>query len=216
MPTTSPVPLPPLADQAATLVQLGVHAAAGIEAEVVHAAARHESPGALLVLRDAAPSALAPLMSHNGRPGFVVEDMTDVDRFTPHGVDPPGAIYLVHGIDRGDDLRNQTPDETYPVLTARGHTPLTLVEGLHLLLQRPELLEPNHCFMTTASRLRKDTGRLDSRTPALWISGGTGRDGRERRGAPKVGWCWAGNRHTWLGIASAEARSVLPGADGAA
>ncbi|MFD0272242.1 DUF5701 family protein [Streptomyces sp. NPDC127106] len=27
---------------------------------------------------------------------------------------------------------------------------------------------------------------------------GTGRDGRERRNAPKVGWCWWGNRHTWL------------------
>ena len=32
----------------------------------------------------------------------------------------------------------------------------------------------------------------------------TGRDGSERRGAPKVGWCWAGNRHTWLGFASTE------------
>lgn len=56
------------------------------------------------------------------------------------------------------------------------------------------------------SRLRKRTGHLDSRTPALWISNGTGRDGRERRGAPEVGWCRAGNRHTWPGFASAAAR----------
>jgi hypothetical protein len=50
---------------------------------------------------------------------------------------------------------------------------------------------------------RKPNGkRLDARTPAVWISGGTGRDGVESRGAPKVGWCWAGNRHTWLGFAS--------------
>ncbi|MGH3631886.1 MAG: DUF5701 family protein [Sciscionella sp.] len=24
--------------------------------------------------------------------------------------------------------------------------------------------------------------------------------------APKLGWCWAGNRHTWLGFASASRR----------
>ena len=45
-----------------------------------------------------------------------------------------------------------------------------------------------------------------TRTPALWISNGTGRDGRERKGAPKLGWCWWGNRHTWLGIASCQGR----------
>ncbi|HET8601796.1 MAG TPA: DUF5701 family protein, partial [Segeticoccus sp.] len=29
------------------------------------------------------------------------------------------------------------------------------------------------------------------------------------RNAPKIGWCWAGNRHTWLGFASAAAREQL-------
>ncbi len=60
--------------------------------------------------------------------------------------------------------------------------------------------------MTIGSRKPKARGGLDSRTPALWISNGTGRDGTERKAAPKVGWCWAGNRHTWLGFASADAR----------
>jgi len=63
--------------------------------------------------------------------------------------------------------------------------------------------------MTIASRVRKGA-RLDARTPAIWISGGTGRDGRENRDAPKVGWCWAGNRHTWLGFASTGA-TTRPG-----
>ena len=54
-------------------------------------------------------------------------------------------------------------------------------------------------------------GTLDARTPALWISNGTGRDGAANRNAPKVGWCWAGNRHTWLGFASAAHRSPLRG-----
>ena len=34
-------------------------------------------------------------------------------------------------------------------------TPLTLGEGIHWLLQRPEVLERNHCVMTIGSRLRK-------------------------------------------------------------
>lgn len=49
---------------------------------------------------------------------------------------------------------------------------------------------------------------LDARTPAVWISSGTGHDGAHNRNAPKVGWSWAGNRHTWLGFASAARRSA--------
>ncbi|MGP9538043.1 DUF5701 family protein [Brachybacterium sp. AOP43-C2-M15] len=30
---------------------------------------------------------------------------------------------------------------------------------------------------------------------------------KERKDAPKLGWCWWNNRHTWIGIASAAARS---------
>ena len=41
-----------------------------------------------------------------------------------------------------------------------------------------------------------------ARTPAIWISGGTGRDGAQNTGAPKVGWCWHNNHHSWLGFAS--------------
>ena len=102
-----------------------------------------------------------------------------------------------------------SPDEALPAITARGRSPLTLGEGLHWLLQQPAALERNHCFMTIGSRLRRPDGRLDARTPALWISNGTGRDGAERKGAPKVGWCWAGNRHTWLGFASTAGRTAL-------
>nr|WP_235673083.1 DUF5701 family protein [Mycolicibacterium hodleri] len=29
------------------------------------------------------------------------------------------------------------------------------------------------------------------------------------RNAPKIGWCWAGNRHTWLGFASSSGRRPL-------
>jgi Family of unknown function (DUF5701) len=106
-------------------------------------------------------------------------------------------------------MANWSPDEALPAIVGAGRMPLTLPEGIHWLLQRPDVLDRNHCFMTIGSRVRRPSGALDARTPALWISNGTGRDGRERRDAPKVGWCWAGNRHTWLGFASTPGRTAL-------
>ncbi|WP_083906294.1 DUF5701 family protein [Mycobacterium sp. JS623] len=53
---------------------------------------------------------------------------------------------------------------------------------------------------------RKPDGSLDARTPALWISDGTDRDGLANRNASKVRCCWADNRHTWLRFASASGR----------
>jgi hypothetical protein len=153
-------------------------------------------------------SALAPLLRLNGKPGFVVADMTDVDEFAPiPSVTLPDAPqYVLRDVDRGDAMANWSPDEALRAIEESGRTPLTLTEGLHWLLQQPDVLERNHCFMTIGSRRRKPDGSLDARTPAVWISNGTGRDGPANRNAPKVGWCWAGNRHTWLGFASASGR----------
>ncbi len=176
--------------------------------------------GTLLVLspESVAASRLAPLLRLDDKAGFVVRDMGDVDTFAPiEGIElPRSTVYLAHDVDRGDDLANWSPDEALPAIHDRGRTPLTLTEGMHLLLQRPEALERNHCFMTIGSRLTKPNGSLDARTPALWISNGTGRDGADRRNAPKVGWCWAGNRHTWLGFASAGGRSAVDALSGCA
>jgi uncharacterized protein DUF5701 len=204
--------LPPLPEQARRLVDLGVPGAAEAWVTAGCAATRAAPPDdALLVVHPAiaAPSALAPLVSINGKPGFVVTDMTDLDEFEPIVSLPDSPIYLAVGPNRGGDMANWSPDEALPAIAARGRTPLTLTEGLHWLLQRPGALERNGCFMTIASRRRKPDGRTDARTPAIWFSNGTGRDGRENRDAPKIGWCWAGNRHTWLGFASAAARGSL-------
>ncbi|MGV9318074.1 DUF5701 family protein [Streptomyces sp. NPDC003660] len=202
----------PLSTQAERLIELGVHEIAGLSAAEVRAAAKGEGDGLLAVRPDLAPaSVLAPLLRRQDKAGFVVTDMTDVDLFTPLDVIdlPDTPLYLVGGVDRGDDMANWSPDEALPALTAGSRTPLLLTEGIHWVLQQPDALERNHCFMTIGSRLRKPKGTLDARTPALWISNGTGRDGRERRDAPKVGWCWAGNRHTWLGFASGAGRRGL-------
>ncbi len=199
------------AAQAERLIELGVHEIAGIAADDVRAFA--EKAGAdddvlLVVHPDSAPaSALAPLLRRDDKPGFIVTDMRDVDAFVPSGIElPDSPLYFVTGIDRGDHMSNWSPEEALPALTEAGRTPLALAEGIHWVLQQPSVLERNRCFMTIGSRLRKANGALDARTPAIWISNGTGRDGRERRDAPKVGWCWWGNRHTWLGFASTTGR----------
>lgn len=213
MPGALPI-LPPLSDQAGRLIELGAHEIGGLSAAGLRAAAMGAEPrNALLVLHpDCVPaSALASLLEHGGKPGFVVADMADVDQFSAieSAVLPAGPLYLVADLHRGDEMANWSPDEALPAISAAARTPLTLGEGMQWLLQQPGVLERNHCFMTIGSRLRTANGALDARTPAVWISNGTGRDGAENRNAPKVGWCWAGNRHSWLGFASAGSRIRL-------
>ncbi|MFC7343221.1 DUF5701 family protein [Saccharopolyspora griseoalba] len=214
--------LPSLVDQAERLVALGlVGAAPGAPSadELLGAADRlggAASAGSLLVVADAVlpPSALVPGLRRRvgGRapaekPGFVVADMPDIDDFapTPTTVVPDAVVYAATDPDRGDAMRNWSPAEAEASILERGRTPFTVAEGVHWALQAPEVLARNACYMMIGSRLRKAKG-FDSRTPALWISNGSGRDGRERRGAPKAGWCWWNNRHTWLGFASGAAR----------
>jgi hypothetical protein len=204
-------PLPPLSKQAERLIELGVHELAGLSATELRAAAGVDSGDSLLAVHPGRTpaSTLAPLLVHGGKAGFVVIDMSDVDSFTAieEVTLPASPTYLLGHVDRGDLMSNWSPDEALPAITAAGRTPLTLTEGIFWLLQQPAFLERNHCFMTVGSRLRRENNRLDARTPGIWISNGTGRDGTANRSAPKVGWCWAGNRHAWLGFASAATRT---------
>lgn len=204
--------LPSVSAQAERLIALGVHDVAELSREWCREVADRfgNEAGLLVVHPDRAPaSAVVDSLSVDGRKCFIVSDMSDVDDFTaiPSIELPHAPIYVLRDLDRGDAMANWSPDEALPAIENAGRTPLTLNEGLHWLLQSPEVLERGHCFMTIGSRRRKPDGGLDARTPALWISNGTGRDGPANRNAPKVGWCWAGNRHTWLGFASAGSRS---------
>jgi hypothetical protein len=213
---TAELTLPSLRAQAERLIALGVHDTANLSADQLREVTiQPQSEAALLVVHpDVAPaSAVAGALSVNGKPAFVVSDLSDVDEFTPipSAELPDAPVYLVRALDRGDAMANWSPDEALPAIDGAGRTPLALTEGLHWVLQQPEVLQRRHCFMTIGSRRRKKDGSLDSRVPAVWISNGTGRDGPGNRDAPKVGWCWAGNRHTWLGFASAAERLTLDG-----
>ena len=107
---------------------------------------------------DRAPaSKLAPLLEHGGKRGFVVADMSDADEFAPiESVElPAGPVYVTVDPDRGDHMANCSPDEALPAIIAAGRTPLTLGEGIHWLLQQPEVLERNHCFMVEGTKLNE-------------------------------------------------------------
>jgi hypothetical protein len=214
---TNPVPtstttfapaLPAASVQVERLIALGVHDLAGLSADALRGAAAGIAGNALFALHPAVvpASALAPLVLVDDRRAFVVADMTDVDEFTPVMDLPDQPAYAVEDLDRGDAMRNWSPDEAASEIASAGRSPLLLTEGLYWLLHQPEALERGSCFMTIGSRKPKPGNTFDTRTPAVWISNGTGRDGVEHRGAPKVGWCWWGNRHTWLGMASAAGR----------
>jgi hypothetical protein len=204
--------LPSVSAQAERLIAVGLHELAELPEEWLREVADRSGndAGLLVVHPDLAPaSAVVGSLSVDGRKAFIVSDMSDVDEFVPitSVAVPTTPIYVLRDLDRGDAMANWSPNEALQAIEDAGRTPLTLTEGLHWLLQRPEVLERGRCFMTIGSRKPKAKGGLDARTPAVWISNGTGRDGGANRDAPKVGWCWAGNRHTWLGFASAGSRN---------
>ena len=62
------------------------------------------------------------------------------------------------------------------------------------MTQHPELFAERNAFQALASR--SATPPYTRRVPSFWVS----------KGAPRLGWCWAGNPHTWLGAASASSR----------
>lgn len=155
-------------------------------------------PFVLVISTAVVPAELSmPQTALNGRPGFVDRTAADIERFVP--IDrltiPPGPAYLVLDVDRGAETLNVRPDDALDTITAQGRSPLTVAEGIALVTHSPETLAKNNCFSLVGSRCG------DRRVPALWIS----------KGAPKLGWCWAGNPHTWLGSASCAARlGVVP------
>lgn len=106
---------------------------------------------------------------------------------------PRRRAYLLLDIDRGKKTLNVAPDEALKIIKKAKRSPLTIDEGIAILTHYPDFLKKNNCFSMLASRCG------DRRVPALWLSAGR----------PKLGWCWAGNPHTWLGSASCSKRIGL-------
>ena len=130
-----------------------------------------------------------------GGAGFTTMEPDDLARFRPlPELRVPVAPYLLLDVDLGADTLNRTPADVLPELTAAGRSPLTIAEGLAVLVSDHGVLRSRNCFSLLGSRAG------DKRVPALWVSA--------RR--PRLGWCYQGAPHTWLGSASCAARRGLP------
>jgi hypothetical protein len=151
-------------------------------------------PFVLVITKEIAPPDRTMTLTRlNGKPGFADYDADDLKRFDPiKELEVPDRLaYLVFDIDRGAETLNVTPDAAMVTITAQGRTPLTVDEGIAFVTHYPDSLAKNNCFSLVGSRCG------DRRVPAIWIS----------KKAPKLGWCWAGNPHTWLGSASCADRA---------
>jgi hypothetical protein len=124
--------------------------------------------------------------------GFTRMEGEELERFAPiDGVEvPAGEAYLVTDVDTGHATLNVTPDDALPGIVAAGRSPLTISEGVAVLTHDPHVLKEQNAFSLLGSRCG------DRRVTALWVSAGK----------PRLGWCWAGNPHTWLGSASCASR----------
>jgi hypothetical protein len=126
-----------------------------------------------------------------GGSGFTTMEAEDIARFRPlPELDVPSAPYLLLDVDTGIETLGLTPAEVAPQLVARGRSPLTIAEGLSVLVSDPGILKARNAFSLLGSRAG------DKRVPALWTSA--------RR--PRLGWCYQGAPHSWLGSASCAGR----------
>lgn len=103
----------------------------------------------------------------------------------------PETPYLLRGLDRGSRFRDVAPRDAVQVLVDEGRLPLTLTEGVALLLLEPGMLSDGNAIQMPGSR---DSSK---RIPSLW---------RTKQRRTRLGWCFAGVPHSWMGVASAEAR----------
>jgi hypothetical protein len=159
-----------------------------------YTAARRQliEPGGVRVDPALDPVAALAAIELDGKPGFTDMDAAEIARFQPiAGVEIPVEPYELVGFDAGEEFLNVPPGQALPAILAAGRSPLTIAEGLTVLLRDPELLGERNCFSLLGSR------RGDRRVPVLWIKA----DGR-----PRLGWCWEGAPHTWLGSASCAGR----------
>ena len=126
-----------------------------------------------------------------GRSGFTdmqdeIDDYRPIDGLTV----PDAAAYLLLDVDTGAGTLNVRPNDALPLIIGQGRSPLTVDEGVAVVTQFPEVFKARNAFQALGFRA------ANKRIPSFWIS----------KGAPRLGWCWAGNPHTWLGAASAGGR----------
>ena len=193
-----PVALTPdLHQQVDRLVSLGWPALAGLSSSQFRArlapVVSLDRAGLLVVTRRLVdPFVAVPTLELRGRTGFTSMTGGELTGFVPLPLMevPDVDAYLLLDVSPGPDTLNLPPGFVLPTLVAAGRSPLTVEEGVAVVAQHPEVLSDENCFSLAGSRCG------DKRVPAIWLSA--------RR--PRLGWCWEGAPHTWLGAASCGGR----------
>lgn len=130
-----------------------------------------------------------------GGAGFTTMTDDELAAFRPlPELGVPASPYLLLDVDLGADTVDVPPRDVLPGIAAAGRTPLTVAEGLAVLVSDPGVLRSRGCFSVAGSRAG------DKRVPAFWVSA--------RR--PRLGWCYQGAPHSWLGTASCAGRLGEP------
>lgn len=133
----------------------------------------------------------AAIARDDGKPQTFIGSAEFPDYSEIEGVELPGGdAYVLSGLSKGASSRNVAPAEATQALLSAGLTPLTIEEGMAIWRVHPESIAINDGISLAGS------SRGDKRVPALWIS----------KSRPKLGWCFAGVPHTWLGTASCTER----------
>jgi hypothetical protein len=194
-------------EQLETSLRLGLPALAGLVdadleeqvARLVRELERRGAPAgepgripALLVLPGLDAERVMPLTLQGTRSGYV--DMRPVAPASFTALPElaiPRTPYLAIDVDTGRDTLGVAPRVAAAHLAESGRSPLTLEEGVTLLALNPGILREQSCFQMLGSR------RGDKRIASLWVT---------KAGRPRLGWCYEGVPHTWLGAASCSGR----------
>jgi hypothetical protein len=103
---------------------------------------------------------------------------------------PPGHAYMLADIDLGAKFLDVRPKDALPSIEKSGRLTLTIDEGIAIMTQYGDVLQTHNAFQLLASR--QDSQRI----PSIWRS----------YNRPRLGWCWDGAPHPWMGSASAAIR----------
>lgn len=170
-----------------------------LKRQLAHLSIRDKSgniPFIIVVKQELVPLESAmPLVNINGEAGVVNMVPVSPTDFSPiAGLEiPTNAMYLLENVDTGRNTLSIRPEDALKMILADSRSPLTIDEGVALVVQYPQVLTDKstyNCIQMPGSR------RKDQRIPSLWIS----------YGKPRLGWCWDRNKHTWLGCASCSRR----------
>jgi Family of unknown function (DUF5701) len=164
--------------------------------DVPHPSHGSSLPFAIVVKAELVPTqpAMERVVDARGKHGVVNMTPVGPDDFAPRpGIEVPAAsVYLIGDIDTGAETLGVRPRDALALIEDAGRLPLTIDEGVAIMTHFPDVLRSHNAFQLLASR------RDDKRIPSIWTS----------YDQPRLGWCWDGNPHSWLGSASAAIRLV--------